>query len=189
MHFRKMHVYNEKVTAMSPRHIAALLVLFLSGMLPLECRSDRDVRYYCRDHGFSISFPEGWKIRENVMGTRILAEMPEDRDGSIIKQNVNVVVETVRSPLSIARYIGLQMNGLKKLKGMKIFETGDASVSGMTAKWFTCSYTINDFGYRAVVYALNRETTFYVVTGISQSNNFGRYERVFHKTARSFRFE
>lgn len=174
---------------MVPRHTAIVIAVLLNGAMFMACHSDRNPRWYCRDSGFSISFPKGWKIQENVKGTRILAGIPDEREISIIRQNVNVVVETVRAPLSLAQYVELQINGLRKLKGMRIFNRGDATVSGTQSKWFTYSYTINDFGYRAVVYALNRGTTFYVVTGISQSNNFSAYESVFHATAQSFRLE
>lgn len=174
---------------MIPRHAAIAMALLLIGSLSMSCHSDRNTRWYCRDSGFSISFPKEWKVRENVLGTRIIAEIPDEGEISIIRQNVNVVVETVRAPLSVGQYVELQMNGLRKLKGVTIFHRGGASVSGTTAMWFSYRYTINDFGYRAVVYALNKGTTFYVITGISQSNTFGSYERVFHDTAQSFRLE
>jgi hypothetical protein len=174
---------------MMARYAAVLPALLIFCAFLTVCNSDREARYYCRDEGFSIAFSKEWKIRENIKGTRILAEIPEGQDIPVIKQNVNVVVETVRVPVSIGQYVGIQINGLRKLKGVKIFESGDATVSDVPAKCFTYSYTINDFGYRAVVYALNRGATFYVITGISQCNNFKKYESVFHTTAKSFRFE
>jgi hypothetical protein len=165
-----------------------LFFLFVAVAIP-GCSLCREKRYYCRDEGFSISFSKEWKISEHVKGTRILAEIPDEHGISIIKQNMNVVVEDMRLNVGLREYVDVQINGLQKLKGMKIFEKGDAAINGTAARWFTYSYTINDFGYTAVVYVCNKGRKFYVITGISQVNNFGAYESRFHETAKSFRLE
>ena len=185
----KKGIYFRRIAGMITRHDTIILILLIVTAVIPGCSPDRDKRYYCRDEGFSISFPKEWKIAENIKGTRILAEIPDEHGISIIKQNINVVVEDIRLPVGLREYMDLQINSLQKLKGMKIFEKGDATINGAATRWFMYSYTINDFGYKAVVYVFNRGRKFYVITGISQFNNFGKYESLFHETAKSFRLE
>jgi hypothetical protein len=153
------------------------------------CAPDRGKRYFCGDERFSISFPSEWKVSENVKGTRLLAEIPDEQGKSSIRQNMNIIVEEVRFPAGLKEYMDLQVNALRKLKRTRIYDRGQAVMGNLQGMWFTYSNTVNDFGYTAVVYVFSREKKFYTVTGISQYNNFGKYERTFHEAAKSFRFE
>ncbi len=153
------------------------------------CNREHDTRYFCRDARFSIAFPIAWKISENQKGTRILAEIPDEDGMAVIRQNVNVVVEEVKAPVSLMEYIERQKAGLQNLRGVKILTTGKNSISGSPAEWLSYSYTINDFGYQALVYVLNKDTRFYVITGICQIGTFYKYEDRFHHIAKSFKFE
>jgi hypothetical protein len=153
------------------------------------CSRGHERRYFCGDARFSISFPETWKISENQKGTRILAEIPDEEESSLIRQNVNVVVEEVKKPVSLNDYVEQQKNGLQRLRGVRILAAGEITVAGSQAQWLTYSYTIHDFGYQALVYVLNRNARYYVITGLSQINAFHRYEEQFHSIAKSFRFE
>ena len=155
----------------------------------LTCGRDQDRRYFCKDAMFSIVLPQTRKISENQKGTRILAEIPDDDDIYVIRQNINVVIEEIKAPVSLEEYVGKQKDGLRKLRGVKILTTGEASIDGSLAKWLTYSYTIHDFGYQAVVYVLNKNSRYYIITGISQVNTFHKYENRFHAIARSFKFE
>ncbi|HOT43421.1 MAG TPA: PsbP-related protein [Spirochaetota bacterium] len=153
------------------------------------CSKGHDRRYVCGDARFSISFPETWKTKENLKGTRILAEIPDEEGSSVIRQNVNVVVEEIAKPVSLNGYVEQQKIGLQKLRGVKILTAGETTVDGSPAKWLTYSYTIRDFGYQALVYVLNRDERYYVITGLCQINAFHKHKERFHSIAKSFRFE
>lgn len=167
----------------------AVLVLIIAAAAAAGCMNNRDKRYYCTDDRFSISFPATWNITENIKGTRILAEIPAGEGIPIIKQNVNVVVEELSTPLSLKEYVELQTGNLKKLKGIKILKQGETAIGGNPAAWFAYSFTIHDFGYQALVYTVNKQNRFYVITGISQINNYYAYEDRFRHIANSFRLE
>jgi hypothetical protein len=170
-----------------------LICVFMSASVLMAgmngCTSKHDSRRHCPDLGFSISFPQEWKVYEHARGTRILAEITEKEGISAIRQNVNVVVEEPRLPVDLNRFINLQIAGLTRLKGVRFFDKGQDTISGTAAQWFTYSNTINDFGYKALVYALRNDKRFYVITGISEYHNFEKYESRFRETALSFTFE
>lgn len=153
------------------------------------CGRGNDRRYFCRDARFSISFPGTWKTWENLKGTRILAEIPDEEGVAVIRQNVNVVVDELQKPVSLEEYIEQQKNGLRRLRGVRIIAAGETTIDGSPAGWLTYSYTIHDFGYQAQVYVLSRDRRYYVITGLCQINAFHKYEERFHSIARSFRFE
>lgn len=166
--------------------IALLCIMLVA--IP-TCTFKKEKRYTFRDDKFSISVPSSWKIIEHSKGTRMLAEIPDDKGISIIKQNVNVVVDESKKPISLQEYVQYQIVGMEKLKGIHIFNSEECLINGVQARWFTYSYTINDFGYKAVVYTLHNESKFFVITGISQLNNFNMYKPIFHDIAKSFTLE
>lgn len=169
--------------------ICCAILLCIITAAAAGCVKDRDKRFFCHEEKFSICFPEAWKITENYKGTRIIAEIPNDEGISVIKQNVNVVVEEVRIPVTLKEYMELQIKNMQKLKGIKILRQGERTIGRNPAAWFTYSYTIHDFGYQALVYTLNKKNRFYVITGISQFNNYNKHEDRFHEIAESFKFE
>ena len=154
------------------------------------CSSEKGKRYFSADEKFSIAFPKAWKVREGVKGTIFLAELPTEGELSLIKQNVNVLVEETKVPVSLGNYVDLQVAILNRLKGIKTFSRNSAVINGIPVLWFFYSYTIQDFGYKAVVYSLTgNNKKFYVITGIAEFNKFNKYETLFHEAAHSFRFE
>lgn len=169
-------------------HGCAMALCFLAAAAS-GCTGEHDKRYYCNDEQFSITFPQVWKITENLKGTRILAEVQDEEGIAVIRQNVNIVVEESAEQVTLNDYMEQQIRGLQKLKGVKILATGESTINGTPARWLTYTYTIHDFGYQALVYALKKKNRFYVITGISQLNNFHRHESRFHQIAKSFRFE
>jgi hypothetical protein len=174
---------------MPARRFPSIFLIFLAIMTAPRCLSERDVRYRCPDDGFSISFPKAWKVSENVKDTRLLAEIPDERGAAIIRQNMNVVVETVQRPLGLQQFMDVQIAGMLKMKGLSLRGRGATTIAGAQAGWFRYRCAIHDFGYEALVYALYKGMKFYVITGISQCENFSRYEPIFKKAAESFMFE
>jgi predicted Zn-dependent protease with MMP-like domain len=153
------------------------------------CTPARDSKYTCIDEGFTICFPKEWKVVEHSRGTRILAEIPDHGQETFINQNVNVVVDIPRSSVDLMNYVESQINALGKLRGIEFSERSEETVGGAPARRFTYGYAINDFGYRAVVYVAKHEEKFYVITGISQRENYSTLEPRFHEIAKSVRFE
>jgi hypothetical protein len=185
----RQHLKTATKSSIKTLNYGCAMALCILAAAASGCTGEHDKRYYCTDVRFSIAFPQAWKITENLKGTRILAEIKDEEGIAIIRQNVNIVVEESSEQGTLNDYMEQQIRGLQKLKGMKILATGESTIDGTPARWLTYTYTIHDFGYQALVYALKKKNRFYVITGISQLNNFHKHELRFHQIAKSFRFE
>lgn len=126
---------------------------------------------------------------EHHKGARIIAIAPQGRELSYIRENINVVVEEIPRRITLNEYVDLQVQVLKRLKGITVLERIDTFIAGERAVRFSYSYSINDFGYRAIVHTMQRHRSFFVITGISQINNYNNFKKIFLASAASFRFE
>jgi hypothetical protein len=160
----------------------------------LSCKSKSTVRYYSREKGFSIEFPKDWKIEEGIMGTAILARVPQVEKGTRIKQNLNVTIQDKGKieADSLEEFMERQLEGIKKLKSFKeltIHDEGYVIIDKVRSKWYICSYSFADRQVKMVVYILKKGTLFYLITGLADFKQFDIYMNIFNDTARSFRFE
>lgn len=126
---------------------------------------------------------------EHHKGARIIAIAPQGKDLSYIRENINVVVEDVSRRITLDEYVDLQVQVLKRLEGITVLERVDTSIAGKRAVRFSYVYAIKDFGYRAIVHTLQRNHSFFVITGISQINNYNNFEKIFLASSTGFRFE
>jgi hypothetical protein len=164
---------------------AAVLIAVIS-LIMAHCTHREDRRHYCDDAGFSIMLPDAWRVHEHSRGTRILAALPDS--GTIINQNLNVVVDNSMGPVDLDTYVESQIASMRNLEGIEFSTRREDLIGGIPARSFTYHYAINDFGYRAVVYVVKRNETFMVITGISQEDHYPSLAPVFHKIAKSMRF-
>ena len=152
------------------------------------CGRSDEGRHVCADAGFSIWFPKGWRVQERSRGTRILAEVPDSGPVTVIKQNANVVVDEPADRVDLDEYVESRVRSLGNIRGIYCSARTEAYINGVAARRFTYRHGINDFGYRAVVYVVPREGRYYVITGISQDEEYPSLEPVFHEIARSIQF-
>lgn len=171
-------------------HLIEIIVFTLFLVSANGCAPEKGNRYYCSDEKFSIMIPAGWNVREKVKGTKILAEPPVEGEISNIKQNVNVLVDETSVPVSLEKYMDIQISSLNRIKRIQTYPRKSTVINGIPALWFIYSNTIQDFGYKSLVYSLTKNNKkFYVITGIAEFNRFNKHEAKFKEMAESFRFE
>lgn len=151
-----------------------------------SCSSNTTL-YTDPDKTFSIRFPKEWIISEGVKDAIVLAEIPSAAVIPVIKENMNIIYDDKFSALPLSQYVQSQIDTLKKLKGITVDPSlTKSTISHTTALHFTYTYTVETFGFKAIVYTIDAKKGKYVITGICDSNNYQKYEKAFTETANSF---
>ena len=174
------------------KRFVALVVLGFLGTSLVGCsgKSPEPGRYYKKQEGFSIRFPEDWEQKENVMGTVVIALSPAQGADDAFRENVNVTVEALPSSMDLEKYLELSMANLKNLlsEGQEP-EVSDTTLGGEKAKRFVCQMTMGQINVKSTVYVAVKGTRGYLLTCSATPDSFDAYKARFEEIAGTFRFE
>jgi len=171
--------------------LAVLGLAFLSASLA-GCSSGEPEpgRYYKKQEGFSIRFPAEWEQKENVMGTVVIALSPAEGADDPFRENVNVVVEALPSPMTLDEYFNLSRVNLGKLlTEARQPEIADARIGGEAAKRVVYQTTMGQIGVKGMLYVAVKGNRGYALTCSATPDSFDAYKARFEKIAGTFRFE
>jgi len=171
--------------------LAVLGLAFLSASLA-GCSSGEPEpgRYYKKQEGFSIRFPAEWEQKENVMGTVVIALSPAEGEADTFRENVNVVVEALPTPMDLEKYLELTVANLKNLLSAgQEPEVSDATLGGEKAKRVVYQTTMGQIGVKGTLYVAVKGNRGYAITCSATPDSFDAYKAQFERIAGTFRFE
>ena len=146
-------------------------------------------RYYAQADGFSIRFPADWGQKENVMGTRVVA-MSLQEPGDTFRENVNVVVEDLPSPMDVETYAALSLKNLSRLLSAgEQPDVADAELGGVAAKRVIYETVMGQLRVKGMVILAVRGRRGYAVTCSATPETFDAFRPTFDEIAGTFRFE
>ena len=179
---------------MAGKRFVALAVLgfaFLSASLAgCSGKSPEPGRYYKKQEGFSIRFPAEWEQKENVMGTAVMALSPAEGAGDTFRENVNVTVEALPTPMDLEKYFELSLLNLKKLlDGGQPPEVSDATLGGEKAKRVIYQTTMGQIGVKGMLYVAVKGNRGYALTCSATPDSFDAFRPTFDEIVGTFRFE
>lgn len=148
-------------------------------------------RYYNRDFGFSINFPDGWEIRTMEDGWITFAVTEFESEDDPWAEAVVVDVYEQQLGFDLDEFFNDEFS--KMAAGAEEFheeERGEATLDGERARWILYTYYMDEVGDMKVIeYFLVKGKRAYIVSGDSPADRFSEFEEVFVSSARSFRFE
>ena len=171
--------------------LAVLGLAFLSALLA-GCSSGgpEPGRYYKKQEGFSIRFPAEWEQKENVMGTVVIALSPAQGADDAFRENVNVTVETLQSPMDLEKYLELSMANLKDLLSAgQEPEVSDTTLGGEKAKRVVYQTTMGQINVKEMLYLAVKGNRSYAITCSATPDSFDAYKAQFERIVGTFRFE
>ena len=71
-------------------------------------------RYVDSNRGFSIALPTGWQQDKDALGTAGMAISKQESDKYKIRENINVVMETLQGTMSTKKYFEAIQNEIKR---------------------------------------------------------------------------
>lgn len=170
---------------MSLNHLRVLtLILFLFSIAGVG-----ETRNFDAEKRFSIEIPSGWEIQRDVMGASLLGISPQEGKSDSFRENVNVVVEQLASPLSGSEYFEASQNVLKKVfTNYKLEKSGKSTIDRHDFFWTLFTHQMNKIHAKVIQYSSVDGKNAYVITCSSTPKNFDRFKKTFEKSILSFQF-
>ncbi len=144
--------------------------------------------YESARYKFSIDLPSIWQIRENYMGTAVIAIGPLDNSMDEFRENVNVVRETLPRFMSMDEYMKISIQNMARV--LTIFEkedTGRWQTGSGEAAWVLYTHRQGKYYIRGLAVVYMKGNQAYVITNTAESDRFLRYRSLFEFVSKSFR--
>jgi hypothetical protein len=169
----------------------AMLVIFGFGIGGCAAKSPPEPgRYYDEARGFSIKFPAGWKIQEEIGGATIAALSPLENDDDMFYECVSVTVEDLPHEISLDElFEGNKEAILRDFADVQIDGTGKVAVADRKAKWIYFGYQMEEGTVQALEYCLVKDRRGYFIMCDSETHKYAAYSSILEEAAKSFRFE
>lgn len=147
-------------------------------------------RYLNREKGFSIEFPDGWKIMQDEMEATVLALSPVESRDDMFCEAVSVTVNELPARMTLAEYF-YKTNELARdtFEDFKPEGSGTVRINDTEAKWIMFSYRMGQGRVRALGYCLVNGQRGFLITCDTEPRKFVKYRSQLVDTAMSFRFE
>lgn len=148
-------------------------------------------RYANKEYRFSIIFPAGWKVDENVNGTVVLATAPQRGSAQRFAANINVVVNNMSEQMSLETFFELSKETtLQVIPGEKYnISEGDIYAASQRGKWLSFAAKIKELDLHFISATWIKDKRIYVVTGSCEAQIYPHYETIFKKVFSSLRLK
>jgi hypothetical protein len=155
-----------------------------------QAKVEEPGRYYNKDKGFSIKFPNGWEKREGYMGLTVIALSPQESPSDQFRENVNIVDEELPETMSLETYFQINLDNMPKLlTNFQAYESGRLTLGNADSRWLIYGYRMGTTSIKGLVYVLVKGNRGYAITGTATSGSFANYRSIFEETSQSFSFE
>ncbi|MBP6291160.1 MAG: hypothetical protein KA407_05915 [Spirochaetes bacterium] len=176
---------------MKQRNILFLIIVIaVSTITVIGCSRKEKGRYYNDEYGFSIVFPKYWEIQQKEMGTAVVALSPEEGSRDDFRENVAITVEDVSDGETLEKYFVVSQQNLKSYsKDYMLLYKNNTWLSRKPAMILGFTYSMSGLKLKVLQYYCLYKNKAYVITCTALPHTFDRYEEIFLKIVRTFRFE
>jgi len=172
------------------KRILLITIILLNLVLLISCSRKEKGRYYSDEYGFSIVFPKYWEIQQKEMGTAVIALSPEEGSKDDFRENVSITVEEVSGDITLDKYFVVSQQNLKSYsKDYKLLYKNNTWLSRKPAMILGFTYSMSGLKLKVLQYYCLYKNKAYVITCTALPHTFDRYEEIFLKIVRTFRFE
>ena len=190
-HLAEMNSNRLRMRASATHRVKILFAIVALILVILQC-SDGMVEYSRKSEGFSIGFPKGWELRENVTGyqlppnTRVLvvASPPIDPRSSFA-ENINVQVQvTDHQAYATAAFVSL-VDFYSEGKASHLPPLDSLTLAGSPAVRFPLYF--KQVGAIGATYVVARGNRVYIVQGTALEAKWKDFEVLLDKVALSLK--
>jgi hypothetical protein len=170
-----------------------VLVFLIVGYLILfnGCTSPKDPgRYYNKDLGFSIRFPEGWEIEIYDQGNTITAICPVESGDDMFDETVSVTEIDFSEKVSLEDFHEQNIDIMgKTVDDFTIQDGGMVTFNNIRAKWIIFTYSNPHENVKVLGYSVLKGNRGYCITCDAEPSRFDDYYEILRSSAESFKFE
>lgn len=143
-----------------------------------------------KERGFAFNVPSTWDQQRNTMGASVIALSPKEGNKDTFRENVNVVVEDLTSPMNAKEYFTASQSLIKKaFTEFKLEKTGQSKIGAHDFYWSIFSHRIGTIKARVLQYVTVAGNKAFVVTASAQPDTFHKYKGEFESIINTFRID
>jgi hypothetical protein len=147
------------------------------------------VTYNCPLHDFSLKMPVDWECKEPGVGPTVMFLSPPDAAFDAFQENVNVVVNKLRRPMTTEQCFTAVMEALEKtLRGFTLESHGPVSLGSIPAMAGFYRVRADAMAARLLCYVVVHHEKCFVITCAATESRFDAYQGIFAGIAKSLRF-
>ena len=154
-----------------------------------ETPGAKALRYSHEALEFSIAFPEGWKVQKDVETFAIIGVSPQEGEGDLYGENVNVMAITTPPGISLEDFAAIQFDQARAM--LEEFSNRGRSfeeINGEHAARFDYVHTVDELRIVSITFIMIRDNIAYAITCSAKQDDYDRYRATMIEIARSFRF-
>lgn len=179
------------------RKYSLLIVITFSIVLTLSSSAFsltlKSGRYCNQEKGFSIKFPETWRIEEGTgppVAPHVSAFSPYETSADQFAENVNIIVVKEPHAVSLENVTERGIAILRKnMKGFYLHERGQLVTANSNSTWFIHSFNYQGVQLKAIKYTFVKGNYVYMITCTAEASKFPAYEKQFRNIAQTFQFD
>jgi hypothetical protein len=160
---------------------------FAAALIASQTAFSQDGTFVSKEKKFSVTFPKDWEIKENFMGTTILALRPAAAN-DVFRENVNVVTEDIPKTMTVEEYFSASLDGLKKLlTDFAEIEKGESTINGRKLKWLTYRHRMGQLKLEVLVYCAVKDGRGYAITCSTVEGGLEKWRKPFEQIVGTFK--
>jgi hypothetical protein len=172
-----------------PRPRRFVFVLFVIAVACLSsCRNQEPgQRESMPEKKFTIAFPEGWEVKENVEGMDLVGLSPVEGPSDKFQENVFVASTEMKEPHEADEILDDSLSVMiNTITDFKPEKRDHAEVGGIEAARLTFTWRQGPYHLTSVVYVLPGRDRAYQIRATAESQAWDRVLPVFEKIVSSF---
>ena len=147
-------------------------------------------RFYDDMNGYSILFPEGWKVEREYRGNTVTALCPVSRRNDKFYVSISVSVEELPYQSSLLEFFDATTKWtFKEYRRVKKLNEGKLLINEQEARWVTFEFDTEDGKVRTLAYCLVRGKQGYTISCNCEPYKYEAFRATLESAAKSFRFE
>lgn len=141
-------------------------------------------------HGYSITFPEDWKVQKDFRNLDVIALAPPSKDQPASHANISVMAIKADTDIKLDALTESTVDNLKKIfKEIELVDNSKTTINGVEGRKLTYNYSFGDIKLQVQQYFFLKNQTAYVITCTTLLNDAPNYSTAFDKSVNSFKFQ
>ena len=178
----------EKNIAFGLTAVIGIVLIIVVNMFFLG--SSQSTVYKSKDGSFRMKYPVSWQLSENHGGAAVFFQSPKENDLDTFYENVNVVVQDLRSgAMTLNEYSDVAMNQVKAVfkDSIVVVEEKRYSLSQQEGFKFVFIGKGADLEVQMMCVWTIKDDIAYQITYVAERDSFEKYIAVVEKLISSFR--
>ena len=170
--------------AIGPAALWAALLLAAGCEPPLP---EAQGRYEDPGSGYSIEFPQGWKLRQEAAEGILVALSPREGQDDPFSENVTIHAARLPEPRALDEHFEVLLGEWRRSPGFEQLEAGRRELGGAEARWIVQQQEVQGEPLRLLTYVIVVNQRSYIIHCAAPPETFAQVRPIFERAVGTFR--